>query len=223
VRVRLQDPREHGPAAAAHVDDGVDARIVVRAGRNALALRRKRRHPGVVDLPGFRVLVQKLEQTLAVDVVERGRPRLDRVEKLAVRPPVPRLAEGEHHRAHRIGMIGPEPLGHPRQLEPAVGQLGEDVHAGERAKHPAERVAVGRGLVRELVDRPRPLPEQVGDPELRRDVERLSGPLERHHDDQGDGPRDENRPPAERVHAAGGAGRDGPCEPAHSVHAPTRR
>jgi hypothetical protein len=70
------------------------------------------------------------------------------------------------------GNVGAEHLPERGEREIAVVALGEHPDAGEEAHDAAERFGVRIGVDRELAVVARTVPEEVGEPELGREVER---------------------------------------------------
>jgi hypothetical protein len=134
--------------------------------------RRLLRHQGVEAVRGRRALRQVLEEARAVGALERRLARGGAVQQLAPRPPVPVLAVEDRPGAQRVGRVPPQRRGEGRELEAAGFGLGEDALAGEEAEHAVQRRGVRAGRARQLLDAPRAVRQQVGEPELRGDVQR---------------------------------------------------
>ena len=172
TRVGAQDRGDQPALAAANVHHPGEAREVVGGHDGRRGGGREDCHPGIEHRPEPRVGGVAREGVLgAEEVAGRALACADAVLKRAPGVPEVIVAEHQNQRAHRARRVGAQAPAERPEREAAVLALREHAEGGQRAQQAPERgrVRAGGGKV---VDRPRAVGQQVGQAELRRDVER---------------------------------------------------
>ena len=130
-------------------------------------------HAGIEHRPEPRVGGVAREGVLgAEEVPGRALAGADAVLQRAPGAPEVIVAEHQHQRAHRARRVGAQAPAERPEREAAVLALREHAEGGQRAQQAPERGRVRADGGGEVVDRPRAVGQQVGQAELRRDVER---------------------------------------------------
>ncbi len=169
---RVQDRLEQHPRAAADVDKLAQAgEVVGRDDVGGLALRAIG-HRGLEGRLALRVGREVGEERLAVDVLERRAAFGHRAQEPGGRRPV-QLAARHRRRPLRAGHAFAQVLAERREREAAAIVLGEDVVERQPAQHARQGGGLGADGCGDLGAGPRPVGQDVGDAELRGDVEQL--------------------------------------------------
>ena len=120
---------------AAHVDERVELREVVRTGDSVVLGARDARHRRGEHAVLVRMRAKPREVRLSVHVIEAHVSRPHAVEELAPAAPVVPVDDHLREAPERARDAAPERRGGRRQPETAVGRLGEHADARQRAEH----------------------------------------------------------------------------------------
>ena len=137
-------------------------------------------HRGVEDLGLVVMFAQVVEDRLAKNFVERFLAGLDAVDDFAPGPEL-LVARHERQRPLRAGHVRLQRLGQRRERELARRAFAKNADAGQGAQQAIERVGIGGGFLRELVDGARAGGDEVGNAKLGRGVDGLREPVAGDH------------------------------------------
>jgi hypothetical protein len=163
----LQDRGEEHASAAPDIDEGVEAREVVRGHDIGRLLRRPARHRRLEFGLVAAVVPEVLEELRAVHVLERNTAREHGVEQASDGPVVQITAQQRRTLQHA------EALTDRREPEPPIIRLRQHVLGGEAPQHPRQRRRLGADRGGDLGSALRSVAQHIGDLEAGGHIQEL--------------------------------------------------
>jgi hypothetical protein len=176
-RMCRQDGAQKTTISAADIHERPKAGEVVRLHHGAPPRRSLFRHHHIEAGGRRRVLLQVCEEPGAVGPVERRLARCYAVRQLPPGAPVRLLTIEDGPGAKRASRFPLQQHRKGREVEAGLFALCEHAFAGKKAHHAIERQGMRADRPGEIVDAPRPIPQEISDAEFGDDMEGLGQPV----------------------------------------------